>query len=124
MFGSISEWFYRSLLGINPGAPGFSKIIIKPQPAGDLTWAKGSYNSVRGDIVSDWKISGNSFVLNVSVPPNTIAEIWVPAAKNSQVTESSRSLESQKLTNQKTDNGYVIVNVGSGNYEFTSSLIK
>jgi alpha-L-rhamnosidase len=42
MFGSIGEWFYRSLLGINPAAPGFKKIIIKPQPAGDLTFARGS----------------------------------------------------------------------------------
>jgi alpha-L-rhamnosidase len=50
MFGSISEWFYRSLLGINALAPGFEKIQIKPQPAGDLTWAKGSYQSIRGTI--------------------------------------------------------------------------
>ena len=50
MFGSVDEWFYRSLLGINAAAPGFKKIIIKPQPAGDLTWAKGSYNSVRGKL--------------------------------------------------------------------------
>lgn len=55
MFGSISEWFYRSLLGINAASPGFEKIIIKPQPAGDLIWAKGSYHSVRGQIISDWK---------------------------------------------------------------------
>ena len=45
MFGSVSEWFFRSLLGINPGAPGFRRIILKPQPAGDLTWAKGTYQS-------------------------------------------------------------------------------
>ena len=50
MFGSIDEWFFRSLLGINPGSPGFEKIIIKPQPAGDLSWAKGSYHSVKGKI--------------------------------------------------------------------------
>ena len=36
MLGQVGEWFYRSLLGINTAAPGFEKIIIKPQPAGDL----------------------------------------------------------------------------------------
>ena len=48
MFGSVDEWFYRSLLGINGTSPGFETVDIKPQPAGDLTWAKGSYRSVRG----------------------------------------------------------------------------
>src|SRR5215210_5639621 len=78
MFGSIDEWFYRSLLGINPAAPGFEKIIIKPQPVADLTWAKGSYNSIRGVILSDWKLDGNEFALNVFIPANTQAIIYVP----------------------------------------------
>ena len=37
MFGSVSEWFYKSILGINATAPGFTRFEIKPQPAGDLT---------------------------------------------------------------------------------------
>ncbi|MEI8115300.1 MAG: family 78 glycoside hydrolase catalytic domain, partial [Bacteroidia bacterium] len=48
MFGSISEWYYKSLLGINAKAPGFTKIEIKPQPADDLSWAKGHYDAVVG----------------------------------------------------------------------------
>ena len=68
MFGTVDEWFYRSLLGINAAAPGFKKIIIKPQPAGDLTWAKGSYASISGTIVSDWKIENNTFTLKASIP--------------------------------------------------------
>jgi alpha-L-rhamnosidase len=45
MFGSISVWFYKSILGINASAPGFAKFEIKPEPAGDLTWAKGYYDA-------------------------------------------------------------------------------
>ncbi|MEO6707057.1 MAG: family 78 glycoside hydrolase catalytic domain, partial [Ginsengibacter sp.] len=78
MFGSVCEWFYRSLLGINSAAPGFKKIIIKPQPAGDLTSAKGSYSSIRGRIASNWSISGERFKLEVEIPANTTAEIWIP----------------------------------------------
>ncbi|MGZ8559890.1 MAG: family 78 glycoside hydrolase catalytic domain, partial [Chitinophagaceae bacterium] len=66
MFGSIDEWFYKSILGINAAAPGFEKIIIKPQPLKDLKWAKGNYQSVRGNIVSDWKKEGNKFLLQVT----------------------------------------------------------
>jgi alpha-L-rhamnosidase len=57
MLGQIMEWFYADLAGIAPApnSPGFKEIIIKPEPVGDVTWARASFNSVRGKIVSDWK---------------------------------------------------------------------
>jgi alpha-L-rhamnosidase len=57
MLGQIQEWFYHDLAGIQnaPDSAGFKKIVIAPQPVGDVTWAKASYNSIRGKIVSDWK---------------------------------------------------------------------
>jgi len=115
MFGSVDEWFYRSLPGINSAAPGFEKIIIKPQPAKDLTWAKGSYQSIRGKIISDWKIDGNNFVLNVSIPANTKATIYIPAKQNATITESGKTM--QVLRYEK---GYAVVEIGSGDYSFIS----
>jgi alpha-L-rhamnosidase len=54
MLGQLVEWFYHDLAGIapDPAGPGFRKIIIKPQPVGDIAWVKASYDSVRGRIVS------------------------------------------------------------------------
>ena len=85
MFGSIDEWFYRSLLGINALEAGFKKIQIKPMPTGDLTYAKGSYQSAYGEIGSDWKKENGQFVLNVSIPANTTAEVWVESSIGSSV---------------------------------------
>jgi len=116
MFGSIDEWFYRSLLGINSMSPGFKKIRIKPQPAGDLQWAKGSYASIHGMISSDWRIGQNEFALNVTIPPNTTAEIWIPAAKDSEITENGRSIPVSRY-----EKGYAVVAIGSGMYSFRSS---
>lgn len=81
MFGSVGQWFYQSLLGINPAAPGFKKIRIKPQPAADLTWAKGSYRSIYGLITSDWKIENGTFTLSVEIPANTSAVICLPSGE-------------------------------------------
>ena len=116
MFGSIEEWFYRSLSGINPGAPGFEKIIIKPQPAGDLTWVKGSYNSERGLIKSNWKKDATNFSLDVSIPVNTMAEVWIPAKNNATITDGDKPVKTVRY-----ENGYAIVVTGSGNYSFTAS---
>ena len=115
MFGSVDEWFYRSLLGINPAAPGFEKIIIKPQPAGDLSWAKGSYNSIRGIIVSDWKLNGNDFTLNVSIPENTKATVYIPSKVNGEVLENGRPVKIILY-----EKGYAVIETGSGNYSFKS----
>jgi alpha-L-rhamnosidase len=117
MFGSISEWFYRSLLGINAAAPGFEKIIIKPQPAGDLLWAKGSYQSIRGTITSDWKKEAGAFTLQVSIPANTTAEVWIPATANSMLSESGKPVASDKnIQLQGFKEGYAVLQVGSGSY--------
>ena len=113
MFGSIDEWFYRSLLGINSAAPGFKKIIIKPQPVKEITWAKGSYESAYGTISSDWSTTGKDFILKVSIPANTTAEIWLPAKENKSMTESEKA-----VTATRYENGYALVNVGSGVYSF------
>ncbi|WP_423146158.1 family 78 glycoside hydrolase catalytic domain [Rubrolithibacter danxiaensis] len=122
MFGSIEEWFYKSLLGINSAAPAFKKIIIKPQPAGDLTWAKGSYQSVRGKIVSDWKKDKENFHLKVSVPANTTAEIWIPSKNNGELQEGGKDLKASGVKFVRYEKGYAVISVGSGDYNFSSQL--
>jgi alpha-L-rhamnosidase len=70
MLGQIIEWFYRDLAGIcpDPMDPGFKKIIIKPQPVSDLSYVKASFNSIHGEIVSDWEHTNDSFILRVTIP--------------------------------------------------------
>ena len=92
MFGSVSEWFYRSLLGINAAAPAFRKIIIKPQPVKDLSWAKGTYESMYGTIASDWKKEGGRFLFHIEIPVNTSAEIWIPTTAETGILENNKAL--------------------------------
>jgi alpha-L-rhamnosidase len=120
MFGSVDEWFYRSLLGINPLAPGFARIQIKPQPAGDLTWAKGTYESVRGTIASDWKIEAGKFILSVSIPVNTIAEIWVPGKEGTVSYEGKPATASADVKVLRNEKGYTVLTCGSGTHRFES----
>ncbi|RZM22637.1 MAG: hypothetical protein EOO88_28800 [Pedobacter sp.] len=122
MFGSVGEWFYRSLLGINSVAPGFKKIVIKPQPAGDLKHAEGSYTSPYGKIGSSWVINDQQFKLNVEIPVNTTAEIWVPLKYGEQVTEGGKSISAvDGLVLQRKEHGYAIIQAGSGKYSFAAS---
>lgn len=119
MFGSVGEWFYRSLLGINSSAPAFKKIVIKPQPAGDLKHAEGSYISPYGKIGSAWEIDGEQFKLNVEIPVNTSAEVWLPLKFGTQITESGKAVSDVNgIVSQRKENGYTVIEVGSGAYAF------
>ena len=121
MLGQITEWFYKDLVGIDcdPDGPGFKKIIIKPTPVGDLNWAKASYNSVRGEISTEWRCDGERFKLNVTIPPNTTATVFIPSKSADTVEEGGKSLD--KLSGVKflrQENGFTVTAVESGKYSF------
>ena len=70
MLGQIMEWFYHDLAGIasDPAGPGFRKIVIHPQPVGDVTWAKANYDSLHGKIAVQWDRTDGRFTLKAGVP--------------------------------------------------------
>ncbi|MEP7277879.1 MAG: alpha-L-rhamnosidase C-terminal domain-containing protein [Bacteroidota bacterium] len=114
MFGSIDEGFYRSLPGINAASPGFKQIIIKPQSAGGIHWATGSYHSVRGLIKSAWRQQDNHFSMQVSVLPNTSALVFISSAQYHTVTENGTPVKILRY-----EKGYAVVESGSGDYMFS-----
>ena len=115
MLGQIQEWFYHDLAGIRPGGAGFKPIIIAPQPAGDVAWVKASYDSICGKIVSRWKRRGEKFTLEISIPANTTAKVFVPATSPAAATGTAGA----KF--ERMENGCAIFNVGSGEYTFTAN---
>jgi alpha-L-rhamnosidase len=124
MFGSVSEWFYRLLAGIDPdpAAVGFNRVIIRPHVVGDLSWAKASYDSVRGRILSDWRLEGDRLILKASVPPNTTATVCVPTKDASKITESGQPPDrAEGVRFLRTEGGFAVYQVGSGDYEFVSA---
>ena len=120
-FGAVAEWFYRDILGIDHLQPGFRKIIIDPQPGGNLTSAQGYYDCIQGPISNAWTYTGNTFNLAVAIPPNTTAQIWVPTTNAGAITESGvLATNSPDVTFVGVSNRAAIYNVGSGNYTFSS----
>jgi alpha-L-rhamnosidase len=123
-FGAVGEWMYRTILGINldESQPAYKHFEIHPQPGGGVTWAKGSYNSIRGMISITWKQEGASFTLEVVVPANTSATVYIPAKDAGVVTESGRPAASAEgVTSKGFANGAAVFEVESGRYTFAAS---
>ena len=95
MFGSVSEWFYRGLAGINPAddAYGMNRLVLRPYFAPGLGGVSASYHSIRGRILSEWDRRDSGVSWTVSIPPNVRAEVYVPAAANERVYADGRLLD-------------------------------
>lgn len=79
-YGAIAGWLYESVAGIrpDPGNPGYKHVIIKPKPDESLSYARASYKTPYGKVESSWKFNGNDFELEVVIPSNTRAAIYLP----------------------------------------------
>ena len=124
-FTSLDGWFSQGLAGIRPDskAPGFKKIMIKPAIVGDLTWVKCHYDSTYGRIISNWKREGDKLTLEVTIPANTTATVFVPARYAACITESGKPAnQSASLKLIRFENRAAAFEVGSGNYQFQSTF--
>ncbi len=120
-YGACVEWLYRTVLGIDAAAPGFSVISLKPEPGGGLTWAKGSYDSLRGTVMSSWTVTGGTFAWTVTIPPNTSAIARIAAADPAQVLEQGHALGlATGVSVLPAGGGEVLLQLGSGTYWFTA----
>ena len=120
-YGAIGDWMYRVVAGLDMDAngAGYKNIVIKPQPGGELTEASASLQTYYGKIVSGWKKENDKLVLDVEIPANTTAVIYLPAKEAASVYESGKMLaEVKELVVAGKEEGYWVVKAGSGKYRF------
>jgi len=123
--GSSTAWFYRAVLGIRSdlAKPGFKRIIIKPEMMPEVTWAKGHYDSIYGRIISDWKLEGTKLTMDITIPSNTTATVFVPAINTSSVTESGKPADkADGVKFLRMEKNAAVYEVGSGTYQFQSTV--
>jgi alpha-L-rhamnosidase len=121
--GNLDAWFYQTLAGINYDRqqPGFKHIVIKPTLAGDLTWVKAHFDSPFGRIGSNWKREHNTLTLEVTIPANTTATVYVPTKDAASVTESGKpAAQAEGIKFLRMENNAAVYAVGSGIYRFQS----
>ena len=121
MLGHLMEWFYNGLGGIRQEvkSAGFRNIVIKPATAVDLSHVKTDFNSPYGIIHSEWKISNGNLYMDIRIPANTTAEIYIPSEPGSQIFENNTPISQIKeIRFLREENGYTVLKAGSGSYKF------
>ncbi len=120
MMGQIDEWFFNSLAGIQnmPDQPvyswgegtltlnekkttkvGYQQFKICPQPVGDLQYVKAATRTLYGTIEVYWTNKNGEFTLNVTVPVNCTAMVYMPGEKNPKEAGSGKHTFTCQLSN-------------------------
>ncbi|MHC5053475.1 MAG: family 78 glycoside hydrolase catalytic domain [Planctomycetota bacterium] len=121
--GSCGEWMYGVAAGIapDPAKPGYKHIIIRPRPGGTVTWVKGSLESMHGKIATHWRLARGRFELDVTIPANTTATVYVPARSEGDVREGGAAASrAEGVKFVRMDDGAAVFEIGSGDYAFSA----
>ena len=79
LLGDLISWLFEDVAGINHDNSGFKHIVLKPDfTVDDMNQVNGSYKSVYGTIVSNWKKSKGMVIWDVEIPANTTADVYLP----------------------------------------------
>ena len=122
MMGSIDAWLYKYIAGIrlNEEAPAYKSFAIQPNLLKDLDHASASTETIRGKVSLSWKTENGNLSLNVEIPFNTTADVFVPAEESAAIFEGEQPVEKVKgIQSLGFENGFHHFRVGSGRYRFT-----
>jgi len=126
--GSVGKWFYSGILGISsdPETPGFEKLLLSPQITDKLTYAQGSYDSVKGKIEVMWEMTEKGYRYTVTVPANTSAELILPLLPGQTVYESTKAVSAdytdEHVSVLEHTPDQMRLHMESGHYDFTVEL--
>jgi alpha-L-rhamnosidase len=121
--GSVGEWLFRHVAGIelDPDLAGFQRFILRPFIGKGLNFARASYRTMHGEIVSNWKHAGKKLTWTICIPANTSARVFVPSEPEIAVTESSVPVnKADGLRVLGREGCFLICEVESGTYNFLS----
>jgi alpha-L-rhamnosidase len=112
---------YRDAVGLHETSAGFKTMAIKPHPGADFTQMRAEQMTPYGRAAAEWRKQGEEFILDVVIPVNTTAEVYVPSSSQGAVMLDGVAADlSQHVKVKGYEDGYTLLEVGSGHYTFTA----
>ena len=91
--GAVADWMHRVIGGIAPLEPGYSRVLIAPQPGGGITWAKASLRTRHGLVATSWSLEdAEKMRLEVNVPEGVTAVVRVTGEPERELTAGQHNL--------------------------------
>lgn len=111
--GTVDDWFYQHLAGIQAAAPGYGKVLVAPVVPDGLRYASARVTTPRGEVSAGWRQEKGRLTLTVTVPVRTPAEVRVPVPDGAWRITAGRG-----ATRVEQKAGYVVYRVQGGTHVF------
>ena len=123
-YGAVGDWMFDHLSGLQIVEPGYRRVRIAPLLGhGGPTRVDCSVRTARGLVASQWQLEGDRLTLNVVVPPNTSADVVIPAVAADAVTEGGRpATDVGGVRSHAFADGQLTLHIGSGRYAFVARV--
>jgi alpha-L-rhamnosidase len=73
--------------------PGFRRVILRPEPVGDLSFVEAESRSMAGTIRTRWDRGPQGLRLAVEIPANVTGRLWLPAPDGARILEGEKPVE-------------------------------
>jgi alpha-L-rhamnosidase len=101
--GAVADWLHRTVAGLAPAAPGYRRLLVRPEPTHELTAASARLRTPYGDAEVAWERSDGVLVLRVAVPVGTTAVVHVPGQP--EPVEAGHGAHTWRVSDQWATNG-------------------
>jgi alpha-L-rhamnosidase len=121
-YGAIGDWLYRVVAGIDTyeDGPGYKHIRIFPHSDTSLNMAGADLKTYYGTVSSHWKTENGGVSLEVIVPVNCYATVYLPSAAAENISENGKAISADAdIRVEGKEEGRTLVRIGSGTYHFT-----
>lgn len=114
-FGAVGFWMLSRILGFAPAEQAASwDLTPTPDPTGQVTWAEGSIQTVKGTYESGWWKKPGKAEYRFTLPANTTAKLYLPVQDGAKIL-----LGKEQVTPLRYENGRAVLEISSGSYVFT-----
>ena len=79
--GSVGNFLYTRLVGLEPVEPGYKKFRVKPVLTPEISYAKAKTLAPYGEIKAGWRKENGEFIVDVEVPIGTECDVYLPSGK-------------------------------------------
>ena len=82
-FGAVGDWLLEQLVGIRPAEPGYRAITLQPQLIQGITQACALRTTPYGRVRLAWQCLNHLITVEVEIPANTTAQLFLPEQEGS-----------------------------------------
>jgi alpha-L-rhamnosidase len=121
-YGAVADWIYSYAAGVDAldADAGFHTIYLHPNFDSRLGSVQFRYASRYGEINSSWAMKGSTVQWNVTVPPNTTAQLPLNVTEQNKYSLNGVAIaKSDKVRAEGESDGKTIYLLPAGSYSFT-----